>query len=132
MGTLKVSKERVLKVAETSKKAKKVLETLFPEAFGEVKPFCKLGDVLVREGTKDFYTVVRMNISEKDTIVLFSITYDDCRSCNRLESASAVVGDYEVLSFRDFCVLAGDSKIAKEFRVLDRELIDPAIFDSDN
>ena len=53
-----ITTEKVLEAAEKCTQAKQTLEILFPEAFEESKPFCKVGDILIRKNTKSFYQVI--------------------------------------------------------------------------
>lgn len=49
--------QAVLKAAKENPESRKVLETLFPNAFKENKMFCKMGDIFIRKGTSSFYAI---------------------------------------------------------------------------
>ena len=55
-----ITTEKVLEAAKNCTQAKQTLEILFPEAFEETKPFCKVGDVLIRKNIRSFYQVIEV------------------------------------------------------------------------
>ena len=104
---LKITSERVQEAAKNTPEARKVLQDLFPEAFEDNTPFCRIGSVFKRKGyPRNFYAVFQWNGEIRILNVSNNTFWDKERNikCGRRENPEnsyLTVSEFKSLSGRD-------------------------------
>lgn len=112
MTNLEITKDKVLKAAKTNPCAKEVLETLFPEAFEDEKPFVKIGTTFKRRTYKsNEYCLIK----HQGEVCILNITHGSFWDSKRnLKVRDLKAYNQNYLTIGEFKQLVDDSLVPQD------------------